>query len=116
MKAEDFRKLALAFPDAVEASHMNHPDFRIRGKIFATLSGADLEWGMVKLTPTQQRSFIEIDADAFQPAKGAWGRQGCTMIRLAAAQKGDVQAALEAAKEGANEEGKRKKAKGKKRK
>lgn len=63
---------------------MGHPDFRVNGRIFATLS-ADDERGMVKLTPAQQEEFIRAEPDTFEPASGAWGRQGCTMVRLASA-------------------------------
>ena len=48
--ADAFRRLALSLPEAVEGSHMGHADFRVCGKIFATL-GPDETWGMVKLTP-----------------------------------------------------------------
>lgn len=81
MTAENFRHIALGFKDAVERSHMDHPDFRVRGRIFATLHG-DGEWGMVKLTPEQQRAFVRDAPQAFRPETGAWGRQGCTAVRL----------------------------------
>ena len=81
MTAEEFRRLALKMPDAVEGAHMGHPDFRANGKIFATLYPDD-ENGMVKLAPDQQRDFIVADPTAFTPASGAWGRQGCTTVRL----------------------------------
>ena len=61
---------------------MGHPDFRANGKIFATLY-PDGEHGMVKLTPEQQQDFMSTDDDVFAPASGAWGRQGCTTVRLA---------------------------------
>ena len=67
---------------AVEGAHMGHPDFRANGKIFATLY-PDGEHGMVKLTPEQQQDFMSTDDDVFAPASGAWGRQGCTTVRLA---------------------------------
>ena len=60
---------------------MGHPDFRTKGKIFATLS-PDGRKGMVKLTPPQQEAFIDANADVFTAASGAWGRQGCTMVAL----------------------------------
>ena len=82
MTADEFRKFALWFDGAIESSHMNHPDFRLGGKIFATLSGSDLELGMVKLTPDQQQSLLESEPEVYFPANGAWGNQGCTMIRL----------------------------------
>jgi hypothetical protein len=68
--------------DAVEGAHMDHPDFRLRdGGIFATLH-SDHEWGMVKLTPDQQQRFVQDNPEAFVPEQGAWGRQGCTAVRL----------------------------------
>lgn len=66
---------------AIEGAHMGHPDFRANGKIFATLY-PDGENGMVKLTPDQQQDFMGADPAAFTPASGAWGRQGCTTVRL----------------------------------
>src|SRR5437588_7420931 len=81
MTTEEFRSLALSFPEAAEAAHMDHPDFRVRGKIFATL-GPDGLWGMVKLTPDQQATFLRTEPNVFQPAGGAWGRRGATIIRL----------------------------------
>ena len=59
MTSDEFRKMALEIPTAVERSHMNHPDFRVAGKIFASLAVPDKNWGMVKLTPEQQREFIK---------------------------------------------------------
>ena len=82
MTANDFRRIALGQRDAVESSHMDHPDFRAQGKIFATLH-ADMKWGMVKLTPEDQQRFVREFPDAFKPESGAWGRQGCTAVRLA---------------------------------
>jgi hypothetical protein len=91
---DDFRRLALEMPGASEQSHMRHPDFRVRGKIFATLGYPDKAWAMVKLTPEQQRAFVKSHGDAFAPVKGAWGTKGCTNVRLAAAGEGSVHEAL----------------------
>ncbi len=66
---------------AVEASHMDHPDFRVNGRIFATLHD-DRKTGMVKLTPEQQQAFIRDQPGAFKPENGAWGRHGCTAVLL----------------------------------
>ena len=81
MTPDEFRHLALKLEGAIEGAHMGHPDFRANGKIFATLypDGAS---GMVKLTPEQQQDFMNADAAAFALASGAWGRQGCTTVRL----------------------------------
>jgi hypothetical protein len=79
--ADDFRRIALGMKDAVESAHMGHPDFRLEGRIFATLH-ADRKHGMVKLTPEQQETFVREHPAAFSPESGAWGRQGCTAVRL----------------------------------
>jgi hypothetical protein len=81
MTGDDFRRMALAMKDAIESAHMGHPDFRLYGRIFATLH-ADMKWGMVKLTPEQQQRFVRDAPDAFKPENGAWGLQGCTAVRL----------------------------------
>jgi hypothetical protein len=97
MTTGEFRKMALAIPTAVERSHMNHPDFRVAGKIFASLGVPDKGWGMVKLTPEQQRTFIEKAPKVFKPCSGAWGRQGYTNVYLPVAKASIVRAALDAA-------------------
>jgi hypothetical protein len=78
-----FRRLALAMRGAIEGAHMGHPDFRVNGRIFATLH-ADGKHGMVKLTPEQQQDFLRDHPDTFTPEAGAWGRSGCTRVLLAA--------------------------------
>ncbi len=78
---KDFRRIALGMKDAVEGAHMGHPDFRVNGKIFATLHN-DRLWGMVKLSPEQQQTFVRQDPATFVPESGAWGRQGCTAVQL----------------------------------
>jgi hypothetical protein len=83
MKPNDFRKIALRLQDTTEGAHMAHPDFRVNGRIFATLH-PDGQQGMVKVTPDQQRDFIHQHPATFTPASGAWGRQGCTMVKLSA--------------------------------
>jgi hypothetical protein len=95
---EDFRRLALALPDVTEQSHMNHPDFRVGGKIFATLGYPDAEWAMVSLPPVDQDLFIHADPLAFIPVRGAWGKQGATNVRLSKAKKELVTRALESAR------------------
>jgi hypothetical protein len=91
-----FRDLALSLPEAVKGEHMGHPDFRIGGKIFATLSPAD-GWGMVKLTPAQQARFMREHPAAFAPIPSGWGRRGATRVELKAADRASVKAALLAA-------------------
>src|SRR5947208_7882110 len=97
MTTDESRKMALEIPMTVERSHMNHPDFRVAGKIFASLGVPDENSGMVKLTPEQQRRFIEKAPKVFKPCSGAWGRQGYTNVYLASANAGVVRAALDAA-------------------
>jgi hypothetical protein len=94
--ADDFRRLALSLPGAEESSHMNHPDFRVGGKIFATLSYPDKDWGMVKLFPDQQAGFVAAHPQMFVPVKGAWGKQGGTNVLLKAASEESVREALSA--------------------
>src|SRR5689334_13176394 len=76
MTANKFRSMALEISGAVESSHMNHPDFRIGGKIFATLGYPNDEHGMVKLTPEQQRKYLKKAPGVFHPCAGAWGKGG----------------------------------------
>jgi len=97
MTAEQFRSLALELPQAEEREHMGHPDFRVGGRIFATLGYPDSEWAMVKLYPDQQRDFMALAPKMFVPVKGAWGRQGCTSVCLKAATQARAKAALYAA-------------------
>jgi len=97
MTVAEFRKLALEIPASVERSHMNHPDFRVAGKIFASLGAPNESWGMVKLTREQQRTFIEKAPEIFKPCSGAWGRAGATNVYLAIADPSIVRTALDAA-------------------
>ncbi len=96
MTAKEFRKLALSLPAATEESHMGHPDFRVGGKIFATL-GSQEDWGMAKLPPAEQAALVQLEPDVYSPASGAWGRSGCTIIQLAAADRLTVKEVLTAA-------------------
>jgi hypothetical protein len=90
----DFRRAALALPEASEGAHMGHPDFRVRNKIFASLGVPDAAWGMVKLTPEQQAMLRDAEPGAFKPAAGAWGRRGSTHLRLAAVNAPTLRSAL----------------------
>jgi hypothetical protein len=94
MTEDDFRKLALSLPEAEESAHMNHPDFRVGGKIFATLQSPRQGMGMVKLTPDQQEMFVKLAPDAFQPVKGGWGLKGATNVILKNAGKKITREAL----------------------
>jgi hypothetical protein len=97
MTPDAFRKMALSYPNAIESSHMAHPDFRINGTIFATLGYPDEKRGMVKLTPEQQRMFVEQAPDVFSPCNGAWGQRGATNVHLPSAKSPLIRAALECA-------------------
>ncbi len=97
MTAKDFRRLALSFPETEARTHMQHPDFRVAGKIFATLGYPDKDHAMVKLTPLEQEMFVKAHPTVFNPCNGAWGRRGCTNVRLNGARKPSMRRALEAA-------------------
>lgn len=97
MTVNQFRRLALSLPEVDERGHMDHPDFRVGGRIFATIGYPDKKWGMVKLTPAQQRVFVPANPQVFVPAPGAWGIQGSTLINLKAADIDNVHEALRAA-------------------
>jgi hypothetical protein len=97
MTADKFRALALQLPNAIESAHMGHPDFRVDGRIFATLGYPDAGHGMVKLSPEQQRHFMKRAPRVFAPCAGAWGRQGSTSVALTAASIGLARIALELA-------------------
>jgi hypothetical protein len=94
MTTADFRRLALALPETLEASHMDHPDFRVGGKIFATLGYPSSGWGMVKLPLEHQKALVEKDPDTYVPASGMWGRRGATHVRLRTARKSEIERAL----------------------
>lgn len=97
MTPNDFRKFALSHPETEEHKHMNHPDFRVAGKIFATLGYPDKTRGMVKLSPEDQHYFSKDHPDAFIPVKGTWGRRGATSIHLKTVKKDVLSQAIEAA-------------------
>lgn len=97
MTAAQFRRIALSFAGAEEKSHVNHPDFRVNGKIFATLEYPDKQHGMVKLPPEHQHEFTHSEPEAFSCVNGAWGRQGATSVLLTLASEASVKRALEIA-------------------
>ena len=94
MTRDGFRRLALGLPEAEERSHQGNPDFRVRGKIFATLGPRDPKLAVVKLPREEQEMRVAAEPGIFAPITGAWGRQGWTTIDLSAADKVTVQSAL----------------------
>lgn len=97
MDVEDFRRIALSLDGAEEGSHMGAPDFRVGGRIFATLASQRQGYGNLMLTPEQQAAFVEELPKVFVPIAGGWGRMGATHIRLAAANEDVLSGALRAA-------------------
>jgi hypothetical protein len=97
MNAADFRRIALSLPEAEESAHMSHPDFRVGGKIFATLGYPDDDHGMVILPPEEQARFVQTYPKVFTPAKGAWGKRGSTTISLGAVDKTTLKRAMDIA-------------------
>src|SRR5262245_36013622 len=97
MTINEFRKLALSLLEASEEAHMGHPDFRVGGKIFATLGYPTDEFGCVSLTPQQQAEFVQDEPNSFQPVKGKWGEKGATTVRLKRASTKSAKEALVAA-------------------
>ena len=97
MNANDFRRIALNLEGAEESSHMGSPDFRVGGRIFATLASQSQGYGNLMLTPEQQAAFVEEAPELFLPVHGGWGRNGATHIRLATANEDVVAGALRAA-------------------
>jgi len=99
MTPDQFRRLAINSPGAEEHEHHHHPDFRVGGKIFATMGFPDETRAMVRLTPEQQAEFVHDYPEVFSPVNGKWGEQGCTSIALRKATRAILQPALEAARQ-----------------
>ncbi len=97
MTAADFRRLALSLPGVVEGSHFNNPDFRVAGKIFATLALEKQGYGNLMLTPEQQAGIVEDAPDVFSPVPGGWGRSGATRVLLAKVSADALEGALRVA-------------------
>ena len=97
MTAAEFRRIALSMPQASESAHMDHPDFRVGGKIFATLGYPDKNHGMVILPPEEQGRLVGAHPKVFTPAEGAWGKRGSTTVRLDAVAKPTLNRAMEIA-------------------
>jgi hypothetical protein len=94
MSAARFRRIALALPGAIESSHMGHPDFRVGGKVFATLGHPDAAWGTVMLSPDEQQVLVDAAPDIFRPVPGGWGKRGSTNVHLASADAASLKSAL----------------------
>ena len=97
MKPADFQRIALSFEGAEESSHMGAPDFRVGGRIFATLASEKHGYGNLMLTPEQQAEFVGELPEVFMPIHGGWGRMGATHIRLSKASEDVLAGALRAA-------------------
>ena len=97
MNIADFRRIALSLEGAEEGSHMGSPDFRVGGRIFATLASQSQGYGNLMLTPEQQAAFVQELPDVFLPVAGGWGRMGATHIRLAKAKEDVLAGALRTA-------------------
>ena len=97
MKADDFRRIALSLPGASESAHMGHPDFRVGGKIFATLGYTNEESGVIMLRPDEQGRIVRAYPAIFMPIKCAWERQGSTQVNLAAVDAATLRSAMVAA-------------------
>jgi hypothetical protein len=97
MTVADFRRIALSLEGAEESSHMGQADFRVGGRIFATLAAAAQGYGNLLLAPEQQAAFVKELPEVFIPIAGGWGRNGATHIRLSAANKDVLEGALRTA-------------------
>ncbi len=97
MTAAEFRRIALSMPETEGSAHMSHPDFRVGGKIFATLGYPDENHGMVILPPEEQERLVRTYPEVFAPAKGAWGKRGSTVVSLSAVDKTTLKRAIEVA-------------------
>jgi hypothetical protein len=97
MTPDDFRRIALSLEGAEEGSHMGSPDFRVGGRIFATLAAQAQGYGNLMLTPELQAGFVAEAPDIFIPIHGGWGRNGATHLKLSAANEDLVYGALQTA-------------------
>jgi hypothetical protein len=97
MNASDFRRIALSLPGAEEGSHMGSPDFRVGGRIFATLASQSQGYGNLLLTPEQQADLVAEQPEIFLPVNGGWGRMGATHVKLSLANEDLLAGALQAA-------------------
>jgi len=94
LTAAGFRRLALRLPEATEGSHFGNADFRVAGKIFATLALQREGYGVLLLTPEQQAGMVEDAPEIFSPVPGGWGRSGSTRVKLASVLPDVLESAL----------------------
>lgn len=97
MTSAAFRRIALGMPEAEEQSHMDHPDFRVNGRIFATLGYPGRGYGALMITPLEQARLMDAQPGAFSPAAGKWGKSGSTIVYLPEADVKLVRTAIESA-------------------
>jgi len=97
MNAKDFRRIALSLEGTEEGSHFGAVDFRVGGRIFATLAAVKQGYGNLMLTPEQQAMFVEELPEVFLPVPGGWGKGGATHMRLEAASEDVAEGALRTA-------------------
>jgi hypothetical protein len=95
VNGEEFRRLALSMPEAVEVGHMGHPDFRVGGKIFASIDASGAR-GCIRLEPERQEMLMAAEPGLFEPAEGYWGRKGWTYLTLAPADEATARSVLAA--------------------
>jgi hypothetical protein len=99
MTPAKFRSIALTMEGVSENAHMGHPDFRVGGKVFATLGYPDKGCGSLMLTPAEQEKLLKAHPGAFTPAAGAWGRRGSTIVRLDAVDVSTLRLAIASARQ-----------------
>ena len=97
MNVNGFRRIALSMEGAEEGAHMGSPDFRVGGRIFATLASQKLGYGNLMLTPEQQAGFVEELPEVFIPVGGGWGKNGATHVRLSAVSEDVLEGAMRTA-------------------
>lgn len=93
MTADDFRRIALGLPEAAAGSHMGQEDFRVGGKIFATLTEAK-DFGMASLSPGEQEMLCAAEPAVFAPVPGGWGLKGATRVFYGQADEATLTSAL----------------------
>lgn len=97
MTGTDFRRIALSMPEAVEGAHFGNADFRVGGRIFATLALEREGYGVLIFTPEQQAGMVQDEPQVFSPVPGGWGRQGSTRVHLGKVKRDVLEGALRTA-------------------